>query len=154
MVNFYIFKKVSYNKFKRVIISMSVLKKIGGILALIAGMLIAIYFIWYLLINGFPTDLNGILNVIINIALIVLTFLGAVLGIADKRSGGILLVVTAIIMILFTVLALQVSGLEMLRPYTIMYWLLGFDLYQYIFITLESILILVDGILVLAGGAD
>ena len=133
---------------------MSVLKKIGGILALIAGMLIAIYFIWYLLINGFPTDLNGIINVILNIALIVLTFLGAVLGIADKRAGGVLLLVIAAIMIAFTLLANYVVALEMLRPYTILYFLVGFDLYAYIFITLEAILILVDGILVIAGGAD
>ena len=131
---------------------MSVLKKIGGILALIAGVLMSFYLIWGLILYGFPADVTGIINTIINLALIILILLGAVLGIADKRAGGILLIIIAIVMILFSILyTLNPLTFGMLAPYTIISLLTTLAIP---YVTLEAILILVDAILILAGGAD
>ena len=128
---------------------MSVLKKIGGILALIAGILLCFYFMWSIIVHGFPAD---IVNWIINLVLIILILLGAILGIADKRSGGILLLIVALVMILCNILyTIDPIGFAIVAPYTIL------DIFIPLaipYLTLESILILVDGILVIAGGGD
>ncbi len=128
------------------------LKKIGGILALIAGILLCFYFMWSLIAGGFPADPVGIFNWIINLVLIVLVLLGGILGIADRRSGGALLLMVAVLMIAFYILfTIDSTTFAIVQPYTILDLFIPFAIP---YITFEAILILIDGILIIAGGSD
>lgn len=132
---------------------MSALKKLGGILALIAGILMLVVLFGAIFVHGFPVDMDGIIRVVVNILLIALILLGAILGIADKTAGGVLLLIIGLLIVVFAILNTPPMAYAMVRPYTIVE-LFGINPYIIPYVTIEAILIIVDGVLVLAGGSE
>ena len=121
-------------------------RKIGGIIALILGFLLVFLPIsWIILYPG----LYNLINVIVNIVIAVLVLLGAVMSLGNKQGGGILILVMAIVMILLSVLyELAILGAEFLPLSAIFVFSGGAVAIPYI--TLESIILILAGILVMA----
>jgi len=142
---------------------MGALKIVGGIFSLVGGVLVLLVPLAILLnIPLFdPTMLamtyGGIHAVVplatyINIILAALAIVGGILGMAKKRAGGALSLVAAIVWMLGMILITFVGiSLIMLTPYSALLVWTGIGLWLF---TIESIVVLLGGIFILAGGSD
>ncbi|NVM53707.1 MAG: hypothetical protein HWN66_08385 [Candidatus Helarchaeota archaeon] len=137
---------------------MGAAKTVGGILALTGGTLVLI---WCLIVAGimFAAPTPFIIGWIINLLLAMLGLVGGILGLVGKKAGGALALIAGLVWILLMVLlSMGVFGdpitnwetWAMLAPYS----LFGAYVYAIPYITLEGLLCLIGGILILAGGED
>lgn len=123
-------------------------KKVSGILALLAAILLCSYLIYNLTTYGFPGEFIDIVNFTINLLFLTLILLGAILVITDRIAGGILLLILGISMVIFSLLhTIAPITFAIVEPYTILDIILGFKLP---YISLETIFVLIDGIVVIA----
>ena len=142
---------------------MSALKVLGGLIALIAGILvllpvlgllgvsiISFNYIWQ---YNLVVILIGNTFVYINLVLAILAILGGIIGIAGKKVGAILVLIAAIVWIIG---GLTLSGLESLVPISFYTAMTGNSLIGSgdWFLTLEAILALLSGLLILAGRSN
>lgn len=84
----------------------------------------------------------------------VLAVIGGILGIAQKKAGGILALISGITLIVFTLIYLSMPLIFFwfaTLPYSFFAYYLGIGM---VFLTIESIIILVGGIVGLASGSD
>ncbi len=142
--------------------------KAGGILALIGGALVLLEAILGMLgipIFGsiFEATQYGLLQasttyLIIALALGALALIGGILALAEKKAGGVIALIVAIIwiipglLLLFSPLILfQVPFLAFLQPPSFFFAMLGIGIWIF---TIEGILVLVGGILGLTASGD
>ena len=120
-------------------------RKIGGIIALVLGFVILFLPIsWMISAPGY-----SVVNIILNIVLAVLVLFGAVMALGNKQGGGALVLVMAIVMILLSVLVeLAILTGEYMPLSAIFVFSQGAVNIPYI--TLESIILILAGILILA----
>ena len=129
---------------------MSALKVIGGILALVGAVFVLITPVLAMIEYGFSMDS------LIYLLWPLLALIGGILGLAGKKAGGWLALIVGLIWVIFGVLVMTPVGqawmlyLITLMPYLTV--LLGFTIWGPI--TIEAVLVLVGGILILAGGDD
>jgi hypothetical protein len=143
---------------------MSALKVIGGLIALVAGILVllpvlqllgvsilSLPYIWqYMIIEV----LIGNTFLYINLILVILIILGGLLGIAGKKVGAVFVLIAVILWIIG---GLTLSGLEALLPISFSTAMTGNELIGTTgdwFVTLEAIIALLGGILILAGKSE
>ncbi len=141
---------------------MGALKAVGGIIGLVSGILVFIiamgrvlgdnffnlpYFdIWNWLILGTPALMW--INLIFSIVVII----GGFLGLIGKRAGGAILLIIGLLWIIGAILPeMGVSSLLFLYPMSFFVAMSNAFLWV---LTIESILIVIAGIMILAGGAD
>lgn len=138
---------------------MSGLKVAGGIVALIGSVLVLLSVILgYLgVISLFQSVFAAVpINGIINLILALVALVGAILGMKGKRSGGALALAIGIVFILMGILMLMFEVTNPIlaltfMPASLFVGLIGIGLGP---ATFEAIMILVGGILILAGGKD
>jgi hypothetical protein len=126
---------------------MGALKIVGGIFALAGGALVLIA--WITLIQ-LGMDITSPLS-LVNLAAIALSIIGGILGLAGNKAGGVLALIGAMIWILGIIL-IYIDPLTFLWmiPLTYLGVWIPFD----IIITYESVLVLLGGIFILAGGSE
>jgi hypothetical protein len=126
---------------------MGALKVVGGLLALAGGVLVLIS--WITLVMAYlPITSSWSL---INLVAIVLAILGGILGLAGKKAGGVLALIAALIWILGIILvAIDPVNLSWMFPMSYLSALISLD----IFVTYESVLVLLGAIFILAGGSE
>ncbi len=125
---------------------MGALRVVGGVLALAGAALILVEVIIVIMNVGFVAD------EIMLLLLPIIALIGGILGIANKRAGGVLAMIVGIVWVIGAIL------FYMLIPFSLYLiaapgWLsvtLGFTIWS--FVTIEVVLVLVGGILTIAGG--
>ena len=142
---------------------MSALKVLGGLIALVAGVLVllpvlellgvSIISFDYLWHYSFVEFLIGNTFIYINLVLAILAILGGIIGIAGKKVGAVLVLIAAIVWIIG---GLTISGLESLVPISFYTAMTGNSLIGSgdWFLTLEAILALIGSLLILAGRSN
>jgi len=131
---------------------MSGLKIAGGILSLIGAALVLFMQVEYLWVHLFNWRL------IILMILPITALVGGILALVGKRAGGVLALVVGAIWITIAILVnidLAMSWMDylmVLREFSFFYVYLDFTLWHYVLI--EIVLVLVGGILAVAGGKD
>jgi hypothetical protein len=132
---------------------MSGLKIAGGILSLAGGALVLLMQILWMMDWGFTLDL------LLWMIMPILAVLGGILLLAGKRAGGIIaLIVGAIwttMAILINILLGPLAWMDYLYVFPMFSFFaefVGFTIWGYIFV--EVVLVLVGGILGVAGGKD
>jgi len=133
---------------------MSALKIIGGILALVGGVfiLIQIFLSWpmFFLSTNYTTCL------VVNLEITGLAIVGGILGLVGKRAGGILPIIAGELAIVFGLATVFITFTEVVWPLS--FFTSTLDLFTppfhlYLGISIESLLMLGGGILVVAGGS-
>lgn len=147
---------------------MGALKVVGGILAL-AGAALALLVALDLLIGlgifNYMTFggsfhmatalLSNNINIYIGLALALLAIVGAILGMAGKRFGGIFALIAGALWLLGGLMWLQMPMLAPMSAMLIWTGQINFMAFPMIYvISIEAILCLIGGILVLAGGSS
>ncbi len=133
---------------------------VGGILALAGAalMLIPILPDISLYFALFSVDVMSGLLFLISFILIILALVGGIVALAGKKAGGILALIAGLVFVILGILV-AVSPMLLLGPVGLM-WIfswgtttiyLGLPLVLYIYMSLETILVLVGGIIAIPG---
>jgi hypothetical protein len=133
---------------------------VGGIIALIGGVLILIHCLlaFSLLTDfGFGYSVGWILNLLVAL----LAIIGGILGITSK-SGGAPALIAGLMAILLPVLAFVIGNLtiaQMFSQLSGIYYFTGFSLFTLpspmsMIVSVESVIMLVGGIIMLASSSD
>ena len=135
---------------------MGAAKIVGGILVLVGGAFILILLLMWMnfLIDG---QWDEISCWILNAAICSLAIVGGILGLVGKRSGGILAIIAGAVAILFGLITVYVTWDMATWPISFFTSiLLWFPEPTHIFagITIESLLILAGGIVIVASGSE
>ena len=134
---------------------MGTIRLVGGILAAVGAGLVILQYIYLMLLVGF--DIGFILRMIVP----AIALVGGLLAIAGKRAGGI---IALIVGLMWFTLAL-ILNLELISSFE--WWVVYFTQFQnssifgfhldfmvWGYLTVETTLVLVGGILATAGGSD
>jgi hypothetical protein len=133
---------------------------VGGIIALIGGALILIHCIIATnLLTDFGT--NYAIAWIINLLVALLAIIGGILGLASK-SGGIPALIAGLIALLLPILAYVIGDLNIAQMFSQLsgiYYYTGFFLFTLpspmsMIVSIESLIILVGGIIMLASSSE
>ncbi|MHA1650996.1 MAG: hypothetical protein ACTSYB_12445 [Candidatus Helarchaeota archaeon] len=144
---------------------MSANKVIGGLLALIGGFMVLLPLLIHPIV-GIQTAIS-LLSVsfqyflpwLVIFLISVLALVGGILAMAGKKAGGILALIMGLIIIIFLILPYIIPDLYLITfmAYASGTWELyvagsiGFSFVATIYVSLESILILVGGIIAIPG---
>jgi len=154
-------------KKKEVRKKMGAAKAIGGILGLVSGVLVLLVALDLMIglgIFGLTATtmtyaalilLYGTTVIYINLVIAIIALLGGILGLAGKKAGGGLALAAGIIWLIGGFL---IASVPYLLPFSaIMAWtdqIIIISMPNVYFISIEAILCLVGGIMILAGGSD
>ena len=134
---------------------MNAAKITGGLLALIGGAFILIQALLFADVAFMSSEYT--IAWLINIALLSLAISGGILGIVGKKAGGILALISGVLAICLGIITVYVTYTEMMRPFSFFTSTLDwFSPPDHIFagISIEALLILVGGIVIIATGSD
>ncbi|MDD1778975.1 MAG: hypothetical protein LUQ65_12490 [Candidatus Helarchaeota archaeon] len=134
---------------------MSALKIIGGILALIGGGFIVLQIIGFWP-NFFTGDPDALYCLLTNIVIAGLAIVGGIIGRLGKRAGGILAIIAGVLAIVFGLITVYYTHNESVWPlsfFTSTYFWFTPPVHLFAGISIEALLILSGGILVVAGGS-
>lgn len=125
---------------------MSAGRKIGGIIALILGFLMILLPIAYIILYRDAPGFN-IIQVILNFVLGFVTLFGAIMALGNKKGGGAIVLLMGVVTIILTLVAtMSPLTLGILMPYSV---LSVFFTYSIPYITLESIVLIFAGVIIL-----
>lgn len=130
---------------------MGTLRTIGGITALVAAALILTATVMWTIIALQGASVFNIIAIVMNYVLAVLVIIGCILGFKGKISGGILVLTIGVVSIIFGIIytVIPVPWTSMFQQMAITPLVLPIP-----YITLEQILVVVGGILILADRSD
>ncbi|MFX1293731.1 MAG: hypothetical protein ACFFD2_02560 [Promethearchaeota archaeon] len=130
---------------------MGAAKAVGGILALAGSAMVLIFCLLYMN-SAFFLGGPFVIGWIINLLLSVLALVGSIVGLAGKKVGGALALIAGLWWLLMDILLTAgiISGLSFFGIMVIPYSLFATYVVYIPYITLESILCLIGGILILA----
>ncbi|NVM29601.1 MAG: hypothetical protein HWN65_12235 [Candidatus Helarchaeota archaeon] len=130
---------------------MGTLRIIGGIIALVAASLILTATVLWTIVALQGASVYNITAIVMNYVLAVLVIIGCILGFKGKNSGGILVLIIGVVSIIFGILYVGI-----LDPWTSMFQQMAITPLVLVipYVTLEQILVVLGGILILAGGSD
>jgi hypothetical protein len=134
---------------------MSAGKITGGILALVGGAFILFQALLFIdNIAGFPDEVIGWF---VNIAICSLAIVGGILGLTGKRAGGMLALIGGAFAIICGLITVYITWNMTLWPYSFFTSTLNlFDEPYHLFagISIEALLTLAGGIVIIASGSD
>ena len=126
---------------------------VGGVLALIGGLLVLVTCLLSLGVLGLGAPYSTAW--IINLVVAAIALLGGILGLAKLRAGGVLLLIIGMASILFASIAGTAAYMSYnwwaFDQYSLMAWLAGGHVK---FISLEAALMVVGGIIIVASKSE
>ncbi|MFX1295770.1 MAG: hypothetical protein ACFFD2_13075 [Promethearchaeota archaeon] len=134
---------------------MGTVKVVGGILALAGGAMVLI--LCLLIANLYLAgSMEMLLNWIVNFIIAILAIIGSLMGIAGKKVGGILAFIAGLWWTIFGILisANIISMFSSIGMILLPASLIGYYLVPLPYITIEGILCILGGLLLLAGSSD